>query len=142
MEKSRDNLQFSAKHKVESKKDFDRGRKLTQKKKFQPVEFTNEVIASYEDNSTSDENFTKEYEAKWICKRKKKRFQTENPYQLIMKDLVINDKEDVLEQQPKNVKDWNEQLMQEFFQEQDQEAKKCTRFGINNFSKKYDPSNL
>ena len=37
MEKSRDNLQFTAKHKVESKKDFDRGKKLTQKKEFQPV---------------------------------------------------------------------------------------------------------
>lgn len=80
MQKSRDNLQFTSKHKVESKKEF------------HPIEFTNEVIASYEDNFTSDEDFTEEYEARWICKRKKKRFQIENPDHLIMKDLVKNDK--------------------------------------------------
>ena len=60
MEKSRDNLQFTAKHKVESKKDFDRGKKLTQRKEFQHMEFTDKVVSSYEDNSTSDEDFIEE----------------------------------------------------------------------------------
>lgn len=32
MDKRRDNLQFTTKHKVETKKDFDKGKKLTQKK--------------------------------------------------------------------------------------------------------------
>ena len=101
-----DNLQFIYRHKVETKKDFDRGKKLIQKKEFQPIEFTDEVVSSYEDNYTSDGDFTEEYKAMWICKRKKKRFQTEEPNRIIMKDLVINNKEYVPGQQPNKVKDW------------------------------------
>ena len=58
MEKSRDNSQFTAKLKDESKKYFDRDKKLIQKKEFHLEKFIDEVVSSYEDNFTSDKDFT------------------------------------------------------------------------------------
>ena len=74
--------------------------------------------------------------------KKRKEFEVEEADNVVIKYLIINDKEDVPERQPEKVEDWTEQLMKEIFQEQDQETEKSTIFGTNNFSGISDPSNL
>lgn len=111
---NKNNLKITIKQGVETEKDLNMGKRMTQKKEFHLEEFVDEVVSSYEDDSTSDEDFIEDYKAIWICK-KKKRFQTEEPDQTVVKDLIINNKEDMVEGQPKRDKDWTEKLMQEFF---------------------------
>ena len=59
----------------------------------------------YEDHVTSDEDGAKEPTTKWIYKKKKKWLPIEKPDQQIIKDLVTNSKEYVLEKQPEEDED-------------------------------------
>ena len=90
----RNNLQFTAKQRVEIDNGFNGGKMMTEKKDFHPQEFIHKVVSSYEYNSTGDEDLIEDYKFRWICKTKKW-FQTHQPRQTIIKDLVINSKEDV-----------------------------------------------
>jgi hypothetical protein len=54
-----------------------------------------------------------------------------------MKDLVINNKEDALERQAEEAKDWTQLYMKEAFQD----IKEPIIYGVNNFSGIFDPSN-
>lgn len=51
----------------------------------------------YEDNSTSDEDFTVEPKVIWIVKKRKKRSKIEEVDNVLIKDLIINDIEDASE---------------------------------------------
>ena len=102
-------------------KDLNKGKRMTQKKKFHLEEIIDEVVSSYKDDFTSDEHFIEYSKLRWICK-KKKWFQIVEPNQTVVNDLIINNKEDVAEGQPKKDKDWIEQLMHEFFQEHNKEG--------------------
>ena len=104
-----------------------------QGKLFQPIEFTDLMLPSYEEDSTSDEDFIAKPKVIWMIKKRKKGFYVQEADNIVIKYLIINDKEDVLERQPEKVEDWTEQLMKEIFQEQDQEAEKSNIFGTNNF---------
>lgn len=59
MEVSRNSLKITAKQRVEIEKDLNRGKRLIQKKEFHPENFIDELVSSYEDNSTSDEDLLK-----------------------------------------------------------------------------------
>ena len=96
----------------------------------------------YEEDSTSDEDFTVEPKVIWTIKKRKKRPKVEEAYNVLIKYLIINDREYVLEGQSEKVEHWTKQLMKEVFQEWNQEAKRSTVFGTNNFSGISDPSNL
>ena len=72
---------------------------------------------SYEEDSSSDEDFSAKPKVIWKVKKKKKRSKVENVDIVLIKDLSINDREDVPEQQPNKVKDWTKLLMKESFQE-------------------------
>lgn len=71
----------------------------------------------YEEDSTNDEDFTTDPKVIWTIKKRKKRSKVEEVDNVLIKDLIINDKEDVPEQQPKKVEHWTEQLVKEVFQE-------------------------
>lgn len=71
MEVRRNNLKVTTKQRVEIEKDLNKGKRLITKKEFHYEEFIDEVVSSYEDDSTSDEGFIEDYKARWICKKKK-----------------------------------------------------------------------
>ena len=120
----------------------DKVQEQIQGKDFQPIEFTDSMPPAYEEDSTNDEYLIAKPKVIWMIKKRKKRFEVEEVDNFVIKDLIINDKQDVLEWKPKKVEDWTEQSMKEIFQEQDQEAEKSIIFGTNNFSGISDPSNL
>ena len=65
------NLKVTTKQGVEIEKDLNKGKRMIQKKKFHPENFIDKLVSSYEDNSTSDEDFIEDFKARWICKKKK-----------------------------------------------------------------------
>lgn len=95
---------------VKIEKYLNKGKRLDQIKEFHLEEIIDEGISSYENNFKSDKYFIEDCKARSICK-KKKRFQTEELDRTIVKDLIINNKEEVAEGQPKKDKDWIEKLM-------------------------------
>lgn len=140
MDVNKDNLKVTTNQGVEIEKDLNRGKGSIQEKQFHLEEFVDDVVSSYEDDSTSDEYFNEDYKDRWICKNKN-RFQTKELDQTVVKDLIINNKQDVAEGQLQKAKYWTEQLVHGFFQEQNQEAKKSSIFSINNFLGISDPNN-
>lgn len=58
MKVNRNKLKVIVKQGVEIDTDFNKGKRLTQNKYFHPEDFSEEVVSSYQDNSTSDEDFT------------------------------------------------------------------------------------
>lgn len=121
MEVNKNNLKVTEKQGVKIEKGLNKGKRLIQKRVFHLGEIIDEVISSYEEDYTSHEYFIGDCKDEWICK-KKKWFQTEVPVQTIIKDLIINNKEDTTEGKPEKAKDWTKQLMHEFLQEKNQEA--------------------
>ena len=73
----------------------------------------------YEEDSSNDEDFTSQPKVIWTVKKKKKGSKVEKMDNVIIKDLIINDREYVLEKQHNKFKDWTKHLMKEFFQEKD-----------------------
>ena len=84
-----------------------KGKRVIHKRVFNPGEIINEVIASYEENYTSDEEFIEDCKVEWICK-KKKQFHTQELDHTIVNDLIINNKKDMAEGQLEKAKDWTE----------------------------------
>ena len=62
--------------------------------------------SNFEGNSSSEEYFSIEIKVKQNVKWKRKNPKNEEAYNLIIKDLIINTKEDFPEHQPKRAKDW------------------------------------
>ena len=114
-------MKVTIKQGFKREKCLNKGKRLNQIKEFHLEKIIDEAISSYEDDFTTDEDFIEYCKVEWIWK-KKKQFQTEEPDQTIVNDLIINKKEDMKEGQPKKAKDWTEQLMHEFFQEKNQEV--------------------
>ena len=91
------------------------GKRLAQRREIQPEEFIDWSILSDEDKVTSDEDGVEEPTSRWIHKKKNKRLPIENPNQQIIKDLVINSKEQVPEKYPEEDGDWTKLLIKEAF---------------------------
>jgi hypothetical protein len=74
-------------------------------KDFQPIEFTDLMSPTYEEDSTHDEYFTVEPKVMWMIRKRKKQFEVEEANNVVIKDLIINEKEDVPERQLEKVED-------------------------------------
>ena len=73
------------------------GKISVQKREIQLEELIDWSVQSYKDEFTSDEDNTEEPMARWIFKKKHKQLSMEKPDQQIIKDLIINTEEHVLD---------------------------------------------
>jgi hypothetical protein len=55
------------------------------------------MLPAYEEVSTSDEDFTVDPKVIWMIKKRKNQLEVEEADNVVIKDLIINDKEDVPE---------------------------------------------
>ena len=67
----------------------------------------------YEEESTNDEEFTTNPKVIWTVQKTKKWSKVEEVDNVIIKDLIINDKEGVPKKKPKKNEDWTEKLMKD-----------------------------
>ena len=91
---------FSPKFLIKLQMEKRRGKSLAQRREIQPEEFIDWSTFSCKDDVIGDEDGSKEPTTIWIYKKKKKWLPIEKPDQQIIKDLVINSEEYVLEKQP------------------------------------------
>ena len=77
----------------------DKMQKLVQYEELQPDECINWSLQSYEDDISSEEDGVEEPVSKWIIRKERKRSPQEDPDQQMVKDLIINIKQQESTQQ-------------------------------------------
>ena len=107
------------------------------RKEYQPKELVDWSFQSYKYDISRDEDKTEEPIARWIVKKRQKWLPIEEPDQQIVKDLIINTEQHVLDKQSKGSND----SMELFFKEVFGSIKPPVISALNNYSGISDPSN-